>query len=58
MIAKGGIIVIARRKYRLILLLMKPCITTSPAIVPTEELDSPAMSSPKPKEMAVTGPAK
>ncbi|MNE62589.1 hypothetical protein D3C80_1578780 [compost metagenome] len=37
---------------------MKPCITTSPAMVPTEELDKPAISRPRPKAIAVTGPAR
>ncbi len=35
---------------------MKPCMTTSPASVPTEELARPAMRRPRPKETAAIGP--
>lgn len=57
MIASGGIIVMARLRYRLMLFLIKPCMTTSPDIVPTDELESPAIRRPRPNRIAVKGPS-
>ena len=52
----AGAIVIARRRNRLMRKLMKPCMTTWPANVPTLELDSPEASSATAKASAAPPP--
>jgi hypothetical protein len=51
-ITRAGAIVIRCRRNSGIRRLMNPCITTCPAIVPTEQLERPLACRPTPKRIA------